>query len=474
MPRDHSPGKPRRPHFPSREFGAAEWQAGGLQRAGMQAIGMFAGQADLPGPNAPERRYNVPRQPSRGTIAVAVLVVGSLLAGCGHPEPEFAVTPLPSPALAGSQSSDLALTPDGRAVLSWLEPDANQSYALRYAVLGTDNWSTPALVTQGSNWFVNWADTPSVRPISGEVWASHWLVRRSDSSYAYDIALAISRDGGATWAAPLAPHRDGTATEHGFVSLFEWQGAIGAVWIDGRNMAPGDAASRPLAGDDPPGMAVRFARFDASGALLDEGEIDGLACDCCQTDVAMSRDGPVLAYRDRSPEEVRDIAVARYVDGKWADSQVISDDHWRIPGCPVNGPAIAADGQRVAVAWYGAPNRQRRVKLAWSGDAGGSFAAPIVVAEGSTRGRVDVVLLPDGDAVVSWVSKQDDGSGTLELRRVSPDGTLGPVRVVSRHPYARDSGFPRMVIAGSRLVFAWAQGGESGSVVTASARLGDR
>lgn len=365
----------------------------------------------------------------------------------------------------------LAVTADDIAVMSWMAPTDGEGYALNFATLGPDGWSAPSRVAEGRNWFINSADFPSVVPITAEHWAAHWLVRREGGTYSYNIALAISADRGVRWQDPLTPHRDETPTEHGFLSLFPWRDGIGAVWLDGRNMRPDRGSDQRSEGAEGGGMSLRFARLDYDGAILDEGEIDNRVCDCCQTDIAVTGNAPVVAYRDRRPEEIRDISVTRYADGQWSMPVTVSDDRWQIAGCPVNGPAIAAQGQRVVVAWYGAPNRQRRVKLAWSRDAGASFSAPIVLDEGGARGRVDVDLLDEDHAIVSWVARTGKDTGELRLRQVAANGELGPVQVIVKSGYSRSSGFPQMVKAGDRLVVAWPEAGNPKQVLTGFARL---
>lgn len=404
----------------------------------------------------------------------AIVVIALLLAACGGPPQPVELAELPSPTAPGSMAPHLAVTPDGVAVMSWMEPTAGAAHAVRYARLGPDGWSAPGQIAEGGDWFINQADFPSVVPISAEHWAAHWLVRRPGGTYSYDIALAISADRGTRWREPLTPHRDDTATEHGFVSLFPWLGSIGAVWLDGRNMPQDRGGDQRAEGTEKGGMSLRFARLDYDGEILDEGQIDDLVCDCCQTDVAVTGTGPVVAYRDRSPEEIRDISVTRYADGQWSAPVTVSDDRWQIAGCPVNGPAIAARGKRVVVAWYGAPNRQRRVKLAWSGDAGATFSNPIIIDEGGARGRVDIALLNDQLAAVSWVFRTGDDTGELRIRQVSAGGDMSPVQVIAEGGYSRSSGFPQMVKAGNRLVFAWPEAGDPSQVMTGFAQFGSQ
>jgi len=393
-------------------------------------------------------------------------LVSCLLMACSPGTPEtMLVEPLASPAGAGSQSPRLALTGDGNVVLSWLEQAGADSYELRYSTLEGDSWSPAAVLASGSDWFINWADFPAVVPIQDETWAAYWLVKRAGGTYAYDIALALSADAGASWSAPFTPHDDGTPTEHGFVSLFPWQGDVGVVWLDGRNMQPDDGQGGN--GHGVGAMSLRYARFTADGVPRAGGQIDDHVCECCQTAVAVGSAGPVLAYRGRTAEEIRDIEVRRFAGDGWSEPQTLGEDNWRIPGCPVNGPAIAASGDTVVVGWYAAPERQSRVAVAFSADAGATFSRPVIVDQDRLSGRVDVALLADGSAVLSWAARSEEGGGELRIRRVWPNGDTGPIQVVARGDVSRSAGFPQMVRSGEHLVFAWTEPGEPSRVVTA-------
>ena len=96
---------------------------------------------------------------------------------------------------AGSAEPRLSKGPRGTIVLSWQEPQGDLTQ-LRYSRLGNTGWSEPQIVAQGDSWFVNWADFPSVIPVSENLWAAHWLSKRPGGIYAYDVALALSADGG--------------------------------------------------------------------------------------------------------------------------------------------------------------------------------------------------------------------------------------------------------------------------------------
>lgn len=366
------------------------------------------------------------------------------------PEPAGPVIAmLEVPAASESTGPNLAVGPDGTVVLSWLEAD-NSDHALKFSILSDGVWGTALTVAGGENWFVNWADFPSVVPVSATLWAAHWLVSQPAGGYAYDVFVAVSNDSGLTWSDPVMPHRDGTATEHGFVTLYPQDKGVGLVWLDGRNMVNefGDETAAS-------GMTLRAATMSPDLMLSDELLVDELICDCCQTDVALTSEGPVVIYRDRTTAETRDIYVSKSVGNRWQEGRPVANDNWEIPGCPVNGPAIDAREKAVAVAWFTGENHTPRVRVGFSDDAARSFSTPIDVVRGETLGRVGVAMLPGGHVAVSWLRELDAESAEVCVRRVSGDGQMGPIQVVSAGQNVASLSVPQMVRTGTDLVFAW-------------------
>lgn len=379
----------------------------------------------------------------------------------------LSIRPTESPATGDSREPELNATPDGRIILSWVEKLDEKRYALRAAIRDRAGWSKAMTVAEGNNWFVNWADFPSVVALNDGSLAAHWLVKSGAGTYAYNVNIALSKDGGQTWSKPIVPHLDNTQTEHGFVSLIPLRdGRLGAVWLDGRNMKDmkdEHDEDKPLSVN----MTLRYATIDASGKIADEAELDERVCECCQTSAALSSDGVVAVYRDRSQNEVRDIYSVRQASGAWAKPQVVHADNWNINGCPVNGPAIAAAGRNVAVAWFSG-GEVPSTKVAFSSDGGATFGGPIPVDAHETQGRVDVLLLPDNSALVCWLTGNTEG-GAIMVRRVKPDGTLGPASLIANTDISRSSGFPRMALLGNEVHFAWTEFGKPSKVRTAVA-----
>ena len=421
-------------------------------------------------------------------VAAFALVISSappslLWSYGGQASPQLLSSPfkeLQSPAPAGSAQPHLTVAANGRVLLSWLAPVSvappaagqkpGTGSALQFSELTGDRWSAPRTIVEGPRLLANWADFPTLFVTRSGLMAAHWLERRGQTRTAYDVKLRTSRDGGRTWTSEVIPHRDGTETEHGFVSFFETPGkepGLGLIWLDGREMA-GHAGHG--AGGGP--MALRSAMVSAQGVAGAEAVVDGKVCDCCQTSATTTDTAVLVAYRDRSDKEIRDIYVSRFENGKWSAGAPVHADNWEINGCPVNGPAIAAKGQAVAVAWFAAKDNAPKTQLAFSKDGGRTFGPPVRIDSGTTLGRVGLTLLAGGRALVSWI----DGTGAsakFALRDVGPDGTMGTPVIVGPISGERTSGFPQVVVSGRRVVTAWtnAQKGVATGISIATATL---
>jgi hypothetical protein len=371
---------------------------------------------------------------------------------------------LASPAPAGSAQPNLAAGPDGTIWLSWLETRAEGGHRLRLSRLAADRWSQPVTLAEGTSFFANWADFPSVFVTRDGTLAVHWLERSGQGTYAYGVRVRTSRDGRA-WTDTIVPHSDASPTEHGFVSFFDDpKTGLGLIWLDGREMTGGHEGHGS--------MTVRSASI-RNGQAVDEQLVDARVCECCQTAAASTSEGAIVAYRDRSDTEVRDMSVSRLVDGRWTPPATVHADQWQVNACPVNGPSIAALGRHVAVAWFTGAGGTRRTQAAFSSDAGASFGAPIVFGAGETMGRVGLVM-PDADrALVSSLERRAEG-GRLVLRQVRRDGSVSDAVDISPMGIERASGFARLALDGrGRLLVAWTDTarGSPSRVHVAAARL---
>ncbi|MDX1582868.1 MAG: sialidase family protein [Thermoanaerobaculia bacterium] len=369
------------------------------------------------------------------------------------------VTEIASPAAPGSGEPFLASGSDGSVLMSWLEP-AGEAWALRFARYAGAEWSEAVTIEERTDFFVNWADFPSIVETPKGNLVAHWLQKSGDAPYAYDVKLAFSSDGGETWSESATLHDDEVITEHGFVSLVPEGGGedtVAAIWLDGRKMT-GEGH-----GDGSGAMTLRFARIHPDGSITDRSELDDRVCECCQTSMVQSDGRLVAIYRDRSENEIRDIGIVREQPDGWSEPEIVHADGWEIAACPVNGPQIDAAGENVVIAWYTAASEEDRVHAAFSTDGGTTFGERIRIDAGEALGRVDTVLLDDGRAIVVWLASAG-GEGRILARSVDREGRLSSVKTLGRSASSRASGFPRMTVADRHVLVAWTEPGERARV----------
>ncbi|HTS48364.1 MAG TPA: exo-alpha-sialidase [Bryobacteraceae bacterium] len=360
-------------------------------------------------------------------------------------------SPLANPAGPESLQPNWSVTPDGATVLNWIESSKDGSYSLRYAVRRGDSWSQPVTIAAHRHFFRHPAEVPEVMEMTGGHWLAHW-VENQESSDAEFVYVSSSADG-THWTTPLMAHRDRSPVQHGLVSMVENTGGGASLfWLEA------------LKGEDGPVYLMRTV-VDASGKETSEERLDDDVCACCPTAVAKTAKGLIVAYRDHTPKDIRDIAVLRLENGHWSPSKIINPDNWQIDACPINAASIAARGARVAIAWYTAAHDSSQVKIVFSADAGATLSKPVVVSTGHAYGYASVVLDEGGNATVSWLQQGPGGTRVL-VRAVNAAGAAGPVLQIAQGEKS-ELGYPKLVRSAKDTFIAWGSGSK---VLTASLR----
>lgn len=390
------------------------------------------------------------------TVAWLACLAGGAAAATGDADASWRVTTV-GPFVPGAAGEPSVVAHADGFVVTWQARLDDGVTALRFAVLDADGKTQrTGEIARGSGWFVNWADFPSLAIADNGDWVAHWLQRRG-AGYAYDIHVVRSRDGGANWGTPVLMHDDGTRSEHGFVSLAPTGGdGIVAAWLDGRETVSSRASGHDHGDDHAHGagrMTLRSARSTRDG-VVDGVQLDASVCDCCQTD-AVRVDGDLLVvYRGRSDGEIRDVHVVRYAEGRWQQPQPLFADAWKIEGCPVNGPAIAARGRHVIAAAYTEAGGTPKVRVRTSSDGGRRWHPATTIADGGTLGRLDAAALPDERFAIARLDVAQGDARLIVSIHDARGATVGDVEL-ARLPAQRLSGFPRMAASGERLLIAW-------------------
>lgn len=385
-------------------------------------------------------------------LFLSISILTTCLLSCGEHSKEqettkdnMVITEVNSPAGNGS-SLPYLFSDSERLLMSYVEKAGDTSSTLYYAELADGEWQQPKEILKGNDWFVNWADFPVIAENKGNLF-THVLRKSSPDTYSYDVKMNLLTNSSKQWKTDVPLHTDGTNTEHGFVTALPYKEGFFLTWLDGRNTGEDTEGNRGA-------MTIRAAEVAASGEVSNETQLDVSTCDCCQTTAAVTSNGSVVLYRDRSSEEVRDISIVRQVDGKWTEPKSIYNDNWNIKGCPVNGPKAAALGNNLAVAWFTAAEGKPMVKLIFSEDGGATFKEPIRIDQNQALGRVDVLLLDTKTAIVSWM-EMSGKQAVIKAVKVGMDGLKSESIAIARLDASRSTGFPQMELLKDNVHFAW-------------------
>ena len=365
----------------------------------------------------------------------------------------------------GNSSLPRLFSNNNKLFLSWVEKKDTVA-TLNFSVFENAAWKPSEEIISGSDWFVNWADFPAIAATDNGNILTNILQKSAKGTYTYDVKLNLYDTVEKTWKKNFILHNDGTQSEHGFVSIRPYVGnSFIVVWLDGR-----ETLGKEHGGGQ---MTLRAAIVFEDGTIDYDTLIDERVCDCCQTSVTIGpNDEIVVAYRDRSEDEIRDISVVKWeTETGWSKPKTIGNDNWNIEGCPVNGPSIDSNGNTIALAWF--TGDEGKVKVAFSTDTGTTFGAPIRIDGGNATGRVDIEMISETEAVVLWMEPRGNEE-LIQFVKVDLDGSLLEPITVSKTSAERASGFPQMEVSGTMVYFSWTEvGTESSSIKTASLNLMD-
>jgi len=364
------------------------------------------------------------------------------------------VDPVPNPSSAGSLQAHWGTASDGNPLLSWVEKSKDDSLSLRYAIRRGSQWTEPRTIVTNRQFFRQPAESPSVISFPSGSLIAEWVELPPGSGEAENLYVSASNDG-MKWTTPVMAHRDRSPVQHALASMTaSGDGEASVVWLEA------------LKGEDAP-SALKRTVVNSSGAVVKEETLDSDVCTCCPTSIVKTAKGLLIAYRDHSPKDIRDIAVIRFENGRWLPSRILNADKWEINACPVNGAAAAARNNHVAIGWYTEAQDSPRTQLAFSSDDGATFSKPVRISTGNSFGHTSVALADNGDAIVSWLEEGSGDGVRLLARQVTSAGVAGPVAEIAQGAQ-RSIGYPRLIQVGNETWIAW---GNSGNTKIQTARL---
>ncbi|RPH54353.1 hypothetical protein EHM82_06995, partial [bacterium] len=375
----------------------------------------------------------------RRSAAIFVALLTTVACLASSQEQSLASTSIDPPAPAGSTLPALAvegpttLNREHEILMTWLEP-GEPGGRLRFARLSGGTWGPPVTIAEQVS-TLDPADAPSLTVIETRG------VRRTLIARTGDV-VARSGDGGRSWTrlpGPLLPFASFAGGEEGGFAFWLGSAEGGSAKLLGTRVLAGETTLDPRV---------------AAGS---------------GTSAAMTWDGPVVVYQDLGAGNERAIAVVGRQDARWTDPRPVHDEEWRPAEKPESGLHVTAERRQVAVAWLAGTSRGPRLVVAFSGDAGRTFGAPVEVdaTENSPVGPVAVDLDDDGHALLLWTADTRAAEAALHLARVSPDGRQGEALVLAKGSSATSMGTPQIARAGGQVAVTWleaAAGGVPGRV----------
>ena len=108
-----------------------------------------------------------------GSLSIVACVWLAMADGAQPAFWNLRIDPLQTPASADSSGPQLSVSSRG-VLLSWVER-SGATASLKFSELEEAGWSNARTVASGSDWFVNWADVPSVVRLRDGSLVAHWL-----------------------------------------------------------------------------------------------------------------------------------------------------------------------------------------------------------------------------------------------------------------------------------------------------------
>lgn len=352
-----------------------------------------------------------------------------------------------NPAAPGSLAPGVYGAPNDSIILAWIEPSGSAK-ALRFAFWKSGSWTAPVTVIRSADLQPDSAAPPAVVKLQNGPLVAVWsrLIKSPGNEDGNFLFASASTDFGQHWSTPARIHSDTGVSEHSYDSIAATSpDEATIIWLDSRDY---DAKHR---------YRLMSVVINSEGILSDEKTIDEDTCTCCPTAFASTPKLALAAYRGHNPQQIRDIKVARLTAGNWRTPLTVHDDLWKINGCPVNGPALSINGNRVAVLWFTASNDEPQIKIAMSDDLGSTFRPPVTLDspkdENRPVGHVAMSLRDDGSAVAVWLRHCASGAEIVG-ESVSVTGQQSGYFTIASGTES-GLGYPRLQKAGDHLMVSW-------------------
>ena len=306
----------------------------------------------------------------------------------------------------------LAALGDGRLAVTWavVGAEGRADIALSIYAPQEDRWGPVRYLNSSPGSAVAGRQVGPRLAVADGVIAVSWVDRMRDP--AGDILVSVSEDEGLSFSVPTRVNDDyGTETAQEYHDIASnGEGGFIVVWLDERDAPEADRNRKQV-----------YVSFSCDGGLSFSknraltASAHGV-CPCCRPSIARGGGATHVVYRDRTGKSLFIRSRSLYDGAREFSAPVTLSGGWDFPGCPVNGPAVAAGpSDRVWALWV----EDGELRWARSDDKGRTFVTAGVVDGGRDRAASNLALVSSGErALATW----ENGLGQICVVALPTEG----------------------------------------------------
>jgi len=245
--------------------------------------------------------------------------------------------------------------------------------------------------------------------------------------YTGNIRFSRSVDGGETFSQPITVNDDRQEISHRFDSMVvSYDGKVFISWLDKRDQQAAKDKQQEYIGG-----ALYYSYSDDQGKTFSKNmNLSDNSCVCCRIAMALDNNNlPVIAWRDiygnDANNQIRDHSLITFdSELKPAKKIRLSNEQWKINGCPHHGPALDVDGNDVVHStWF---NDTDTDNVLFYGNSSNNYQ-PMGFGQADKQSAHPYVMTLEQsatDQTVFLVWKEFDGKKTDILMKVSKDAGI--------------------------------------------------
>jgi hypothetical protein len=311
--------------------------------------------------------------------------------------------------------------PDGKLWLAWVF--AGHVYVQDSSDQGI-TYSAPSIVNRAPEKIAARAENRAKIQLdnAGNIYIS-WT-QSLNKMYTGNIRFSRSVDGGQSFSQPITVNDDLQEISHRFDSMVvSDDGKVFISWLDKRDQQAAKDKQQEYIG----GALYYSYSADQGQSFSKNMNLSDNSCVCCRIAMALDNNNlPVIAWRDiygnDANNQIRDHSLITFSSAlKPAKKIRLSNEQWKIDGCPHHGPALDVDNNNVVhstwfndtdsehVLFYG--NSADDYKVMGFGQADKQSAHPYVLSLNKTvflvwkefdGEKTDILIKMSKDVGISW------------------------------------------------------------------------